>query len=158
MKFLKKYLVLSLIILFVSCNSSVKELLHGSWAISTFTYNNKDMSSQMVTNMISFTKEGKVRIPKIGFEGRDKSKQLGKWNFEENFSQIFLDTHSEYLIGYFDICFMKNFEKNTIRLVLKSDELYLEAEKFLSENHLLDILPISCEENDSLQTDEMDSK
>lgn len=146
MKILVKHIILALIIGLTSCSSSVNDILHGSWVINTFTYNGKDMSNEMVVNIISFSEYGKVRIPKIGFAIADKSEQIGKWDFHENTSQIFLETQSEYFFGYYNLCFKKNFEKNSIRLIIKSDSIYLIAEKFLSENHLIDILPITCTE------------
>jgi len=151
MSMLKKILLIGICMLLLSCNQSTKELLDGTWAVGVLYYNGKSIFEEIViVNGMSLSKTGNIRIPYLDEEMRKTKKdQIGTWSYNEDTGKLFLDTKSEYLKGYFDLCFKRDADRNLV-LVLQSDELYLEATKFLSENHWLSRLPVSCEEDQAV--------
>ncbi|WP_303318398.1 hypothetical protein Q4Q34_10125 [Flavivirga abyssicola] len=129
-----------------SCNPSTETLLDGNWAIDTFIFNEEDIFDKVVVvNMMSLSSEtGKIILPKIDKKLKTNKERIGRWEYFEDTFQISINSNSDYLNGYFDICFKKDVENNYIKLVLKSDNLYLEAAKVLSEIPQTTILPVTC--------------
>lgn len=150
MKNFKKILVIWCIIFLNSCSLSTEDLLDGNWAVDTLVYKGNDVFDEVVTvNMMSISKNGNLTLPKIDKGLKTNRERLGSWKYLEETSRIFIDSKSNYLNGYFDLCFKKDLENNYIKLVLKSETLYLEAAKVLSEIPLTTNLPVSCDEENS---------
>ena len=129
-----------------SCAQSTATLLDGTWAIDTIYYKGEDIfEEQVFTNMMSFKiEENFTLLPRIGSRLSQKDLE-GKWFYNKDTDQITFESKHKYLIGTFDLCFKKDLEKGYIKMVLQSDDVYVEAGKALSPPIETTILPITCE-------------
>lgn len=129
-----------------SCAQSTATLLHGTWTIDMMYYKGEDIfEEQVLTNMISFDDDNNIaHFPQIG-ERLSKKDSKGKWFYNSSTDEITFESKKKYLNGTFDLCFKKDLEKGYIKMVLQSDDVYVEAGKFLSPPIETTILPITCE-------------
>ena len=147
-KLINSFRVIVLVLLIglnTSCAQSTATLLDGTWAIDTIYYQGEDIfEEQVFTNMMSFDDDNTVGFPRIG-ERLSKRDLEGNWFFNSETDQITFETKSFYFNGTFDLCFKKDLEKGYIKMVLQSDDVYVEAGKALSPPIETTILPITCE-------------
>ncbi len=135
-----------LISLYFSCAQSTTNLLDGTWAIDTIFYKGEDIFEGYVfTNMMSFNKDNIMSLPKIGNLLKDKRDHKGKWFYDSNTDQITFESKHQYLKGTFKLCFKKDWDKGYIKMVLQSEDVYVEAGRVLSPPLETTILPITCE-------------
>ncbi|WP_109435944.1 hypothetical protein [Aquimarina sp. AU119] len=135
-----------LIGLHFSCAQSTATLLDGTWAIDIIYYKGEDIFEEQVsTNMMSFDDNNVAYFPKIGGKPKYSRDATGNWSFNSETDQITLETVNFYLNGTFDLCFKKDIEKGYIKMVLQSEDVYMEAGKVLSPPIETTILPIECD-------------
>ncbi len=129
-----------------SCAQSTATLLDGTWAIDTMYYKGENIfEEQVFTNMMSFDSDNTASFPKIGERPKSNKDAEGKWFYNNSTDEIKLETVNFYLNGTFDLCFKKDLEKGYIKMVLQSEDVYVEAGKALSPPIETTILPITCE-------------
>lgn len=142
MKSSAQFICLTVLILLCSC-SGIKKAVKGTWSIDKIEYKGEDMMYDILSNMIIF-ESNECDLPTYKENYKIKAKQKGTWELTQEGEQYFLTikTENEIFAGKHKVCFKKDYEKKLIKMIITSENLFVECGKWLVDfdksNHSID--------------------
>lgn len=141
------YLVAACLLIFFSCSSgNSSKLFIGVWTIDKIDYQGKDISKEISLNAISFERNEVVLLPGIIGKSMSKKERQGTWRIDEK-GFLFISSKNHFFDGRATYCFKSDDTEDMLKVIIESDDLYLEATKFFSKYDSFGPLP--CVDNEA---------
>lgn len=131
-----------------SCSRNTANLFVGVWTIEEIAYKGKDIGEKISLNALVFEENHEVMVPGIVGELLNKKDRRGKWNIDED-GFLNITSNNQYINGRAKYCFENSESEEHLKVVIETEELYMEAFKLFSKNDTYGRLP--CIKNDLLK-------
>lgn len=145
----------SVIIMLLTCScSGINKAVKGVWSIDKMEYKSKDLLYDIGANMIIFESKD-CTLPTYLENLKINSKRQGTWEVSKEEDQYFLTirTGNEIFLGKHKICFKKDHKNKLIKMIINSENLFVECHKglfnFDKNNHSID--DYLCNDEEMLQ-------
>ncbi|MEQ5790725.1 hypothetical protein J4E06_06660 [Muricauda sp. NFXS6] len=123
-----------------SCSRNTANLFVGVWTIEDIAYKGKDIGEKISLNALVFKENNEVMVPGIVGELLNKKDRQGKWNIDED-GFLIITSNNQYINGRAKYCFENSEDEELLKVVIETEELYMEAFKLFSKNDTYGRLP-----------------
>ncbi|WP_437400096.1 hypothetical protein [Flagellimonas lutimaris] len=123
-----------------SCSRNTANLFVGVWTIEDIAYKGKDIGEKISLNALVFKENNEVMVPGIVGELLNKKDRQGKWKIDED-GFLNITSNNQYINGRAKYCFENSEDEELLKVVIETEELYMEAFKLFSENDTYGRLP-----------------
>jgi len=127
---LYRYILSFVVILFcLSCGNKNRQKMLGEWAVEQLLVEDKNMTSTMNFNMLSFKKDGSCDLPMVNLHGSEK----GEWLIESGDSDVFLiiKAKNSLFARKYKLHFYGDTKRQVNCVELKSDIIKMNCSQFL---------------------------
>lgn len=123
-----------------SCSRNTANLFVGVWTIEEIAYKGKDIGEKISLNALVFNENNKVMVPGIVGDLVNKKDRQGNWNIDED-GFLNITSNNQYINGRATYCFVNSENEELLKVVIETEELYMEAFKLFSKNDTYGRLP-----------------